>query len=905
MSRLHRIRDTRLLQYVLMMTVLMVLVSLGTRYAMLIWQQQHEQQRNTEQQVDFLIDLLNTTLLQGEDIAALQRLLDSYAKQSPSTQLVLFNPTGQVVVLNNLKSTNPQKLQDLPLWQARAVAERELQAQTLTVWQPLYKNYRLYAQQNVAAAPRWVGFWWYAMALPAAISLTYLLFLLWPLLGFFHRLKKIVRQAHQVNQGARVSLTLNANDQPEIKSLTHAVHRLAHQQQRNVDKIKALRQVQADLLDDSPEVLLSIDRRGRLVFLNQSFERVTGQDRQYMLGRSLAQVLIPVDPEQHDRLSKLSLNAQYLRLPVRFAGQEQVFDLWLNPLRDGAGYLNGYSGSLHDISRDQHQLSQVRVACDAAQQQLKDNERMLATMSHELRTPLNGILGMAQLMRETKLDAEQNDYMRTLFNSGQSMLRLLNDILDLSKLEAGKMLTEQIDFDVLELGNEVCDVLAANAAQKNIELIRFTDADCPRFAEGDPYRIRQILLNLIGNAIKFTAAGHVALRVHVVSSQDHAVADLQPNPAEHNQWYCFEVSDTGVGIPQERQADLFQFCAQADRSVSRQFGGTGLGLAISRGLAEAMHGRITLRSTAGKGTTFCLYLPLLVKNPTPVYQRPRGLQLTHAVILEPSALNRAGLQHMLTALDIQTEAYADWSGLQHANQQAQSSQVAPILLIDYALLDHQPLSAYIQAYPRLQYVDCLLLSTQALRSIPAYLYDGFKGFLLKPIRVEHVLAELLRLSGDQPDDFLDAAPVQGDQNQLMQAFFASLPQTQTPTEPNMRVLLAEDNIVNQKVATKMLQKLGCEVTLAENGRQAVELLNMHGKNIDLILMDCRMPEMDGLEATREIRRQMYSLPIVALTANDREEDREACMDAGMDEFLAKPLNRDELTVLINRFRLLR
>jgi CheY-like chemotaxis protein len=542
-------------------------------------------------------------------------------------------------------------------------------------------------------------------------------------------------------------------------------------------------------------------------------------------------------------------------------------------------------------------------------------------------------LGMAQLLRETQLDQEQNEYARTLYNSGQAMLRLVNDILDLSKLDAGKMQTEQLDFDLLELSIEVCDLMAASAAQKSLELVSFIDPDSPRFLQGDPYRIRQILLNLINNAIKFTSIGYVALHVRPIAADDPVIVALGPllrqdddadvdvshadlhaaheraplqevdAPVDH-QWVMFEVSDSGVGIAPENQQALFQFFAQADRTVSRRFGGTGLGLAISRGLAEAMNGCITLSSEPNQGTVFRVYLPLVKQSEVPMYHRPILLANLAVEVFEPLDLNRQGLSRLFQSLSIHAEMHDDLSGLAIAAERTSSQH--PILLIDYELLDDRPLADYLSRYPELRQAHCILLSRRSRRSIPARMIEGFEGFVFKPLRVEHLLAELLRmLDGD--DQALDEPP-QENQQALMDAFFAQVKQTPTTAmqtgQLSLRVLLAEDNIVNQKVASKMLQKLGCEVTVVEDGQQAVDFL-MGNQPVDLVLMDCRMPNMDGLEATRLVRRQMNSIPIIALTANDTDEDREACMNAGMDDFLAKPLDQSVLSNLIARFRLLR
>ena len=905
---------SQLMTRLLVFTLAVIGLSLFTRYHFLNQQQQHHVQDAAKQQLSLLVTQLNLALAQpvSTRMTVMNVVLAGYRQQQQQVHFIVFSPTGQTVMHNNPIDQHGQPT-SLVMWREDRQPSLSLANDHVMAWQSLHQGYWLYIEHPLIAPPIPLSFWFHAMAFPIILALIYLLVMILPLGVFFDRLRRLTSFGHEIDEKTHHLMLPLVSHAQELTGLNHALNRLSYRYHQKNEHIKKLRHVQTVLIDSSPDVLLRTDHQGRISFITSSFERSTGLAREQVLGQPLSHVFAPIDQAPDNALAMLHRLTQHVRMVVRLSGRDRLYDLWLNPIRSEQGQLSGYAGVLHDVTSYKNDISQLQSARDAAQGRLTENERMLATMSHELRTPLNGILGMAQLLRETELDTEQAEYARTLYNSGQAMLRLVNDILDLSKLDAGKMQTEQLDFDLLELSIEICDLMAASAAQKSLELINFIDPNTPRFLQGDPYRIRQILLNLINNAIKFTPTGYVAVHIRPVPADAPEVADLQPlvvaesaDPSMQPCWLMFEVSDSGVGIAPDRQQDLFQFFAQADRSVSRRFGGTGLGLVISRGLAEAMNGRITLSSQPDQGTSFCLYLPFSSQSPTPLYHRPSQLAQLAIEVFEPIEVNRQGLGRLFDSLDIQAELHDDLSGLATAAERAGLIQQPMILLIDYELLEDRPLVDYLQPYEALRTAHCILLSRRSRRSIPARMIEGFEGFVFKPIRVEHLLAELLRAVDDE---VLPDRPAADSQKAMMDAFFAQVKQEEASQPANsgplaLRVLLAEDNIVNQKVATKMLQKLGCEVTLAENGRQAVDLLNS-GTVVDLVLMDCRMPEMDGLEATRMIRSQMNSIPIIALTANDTDEDRDACMAAGMDEFLPKPLDQQVLASLIARFRLLR
>lgn len=924
-------RHTRFIRRLLLLTSGILLFLVTTRYLFLVQQQNEHAQQITIQRFDLLAEILDQHLNQpiflplrasatATDTSTpvpspalqaaqkpLQIALDSYAVGLINSQAVLFDPQGQPMLANTLQH-NQRYLAEVaerpdPPREVRRFVEQRFEA-----WHALPQGYWLYVRHTVSPIPITPWFWWYTLGAPLLFIGLVLWVIVRPLQQIFEHLQRLTFFAQQIDQQAEYYPLEWRSSEYQINGLIHALNRLSHRYIQQRQALSQARDLQAILIEASPEIVFRIDSDNKICYLNSRFEQEIGLPREQFMHQVLTDVVQPLEPDQQTILARLNHAAQHVRMQVRCSGHRAVFDLWLNPIRQSDGQLSGYTGILHNIHAYHDKFEALDTEMAAVHQQLIENQHILATMSHELRTPLNGILGMTQLLRETETNQEQADYLRTLYQSGQSMLRLVNDILDLAKLDAGKMQTESIEFDLLELTLDVSDLMMASASSRAIEFVRFVHPNCPRFLHGDPHRIRQILLNLLGNAFKFTQTGYVGLLVDVVS--DHEVVShltMRPDLPADAVWIRFQVVDTGVGIPLERQADLFQFFAQADQSVSRRFGGTGLGLAISRGLAEAMSGCIKLSSESGQGTTFDLYLPLQQQSQTPVYQRPARLEHVVFVVFDHLPINLAGFAQLFTHFGLVYQLDHDLNQMNVRIQGLLAQQIRPMLLVDHQLLGELGLRDWVSESV-IRACDWVLLSRQPRRSIPLRQLDGFTGFVLKPFRTEHLWAEVLSLVSQQQDVELDDPEwvKQSDTEQaaLLSEFFASLPDVPAEPEQKLQVLLAEDNIVNQKVASKMLQKLDCEVVVVENGQQAVDYLATHSQ-IHLVLMDCRMPEMDGLEATRRIRAARNSVPIVALTANDTDEDREACMDAGMDEFLAKPIDQVRLGQLVRRFNALR
>jgi two-component system sensor histidine kinase/response regulator len=648
------------------------------------------------------------------------------------------------------------------------------------------------------------------------------------------------------------------------------------------------------LMENIPDRVYFKDTQSRFICISDAFaERVGMKSPQEAVGKTDADIFTPEHAE-----ASLQDERQILQSGEPIIGKVER-EIWPDgsltwclttklPWRNREGVIRGTFGISRDITDLKRAEKQISEARDQAVESARLKSEFLANMSHEIRTPMNAIIGMTGLMLDTDLSADQKDFAETIRLSADALLGIINDILDFSKIEAGKLAVEEIDFDLNELVEGAADLLADRAQKKEIELAAWIHDEVPRQLRGDPGRLRQVITNLLGNAVKFTEKGEVVLDVSLTETQaDRAVVR-------------FTVRDTGIGIPIEAQSRIFEAFTQADGSMTRRYGGTGLGLAITRQLVELMKGEISFASEVGKGSTFWFEIPLPFSKHTKTdrIRKEGALENCRVLIVDDNATNRDILRRQTASRRMRNEcAPGAVEALALMRKAVAANDPFKVVLLDMQMpgVDGINLANQIKTEPALASAHLIMLTSLGhLPSERLWKEVGISAYLVKPVkqsRLFDVIAQVLR-----------EAP-----SAAASAKAADKPASAKPiNKATIRLLLAEDNPVNQKVALRQLSKLGYNVDAVNNGAEAVKAIE---RNLyPLILMDCQMPEMDGYKATGRIRemeaaspfRWMHRPYIIAMTANALTGDREACLAAGMDDYISKPVRIEELDAALQR-----
>lgn len=734
-------------------------------------------------------------------------------------------------------------------------------------------------------------------------------FLLLSVVGFLiaRNITKPLREIAKVSEGVAsgdFSLRVaNYGRSDEVGILAESFRNMVERRERAEEELRNSQRRFAGILEIAQDAIISLDEAQRITLFNQGAEKIFGYTAQSILGQRI-DVLLPsrfVDVhrkhiEEFARSSDLPRKMMEGEREIwgrRKDGTEFPADASISRLDLGGKKV--LTVMLRDITERRKAQEELKQAKEVAEEASRAKSEFLANMSHEIRTPMNGVIGMTGLLLDTDLTAEQREYAETVRNSADALLTIINDILDFSKIEAGKLTIEPIPFDLRGAVEETAELHAVRAQEKDLDLIVRYALDAPSHLIGDPGRIRQVLTNLVANAIKFTKKGHVLINVECEEQSD-GEARLR-----------LSVQDTGPGIPEDKLPQIFDKFTQADVSTTRKYGGTGLGLAICKQLAELMGGTVGATSRPGEGATFWFTLRLPLDAEGPGAPLPSAdLKGVRVLIADNNEINRRVLQEQLASWSLRTQGFASGEEVLTALRQAHAAgDPYQIALLDYRMpsMDGETLGRAIKADPLLRETVLVMLTSFGQRGdAKRFKQAGFAAYLVKPVRQSQLMNALATVW---------EARTQGRPTELLTRHTLAESRTAKTVSPTtkgktlgMRVLVAEDNIVNQRVAVRMLEKLGCRVDVAANGKEAVEMLEILPYN--LVFMDCQMPETDGFEATAEIRRREklsgLHVPIIAMTAAAMRGDRERCLQAGMDDYLAKPIQPNELRAAVERHR---
>jgi PAS domain S-box-containing protein len=695
-------------------------------------------------------------------------------------------------------------------------------------------------------------------------------------------IKRLSDKLLEIAESGNYDQRLPVTSSDEVGDLVTSFNNMTQKLFVQTGELKKLSQA----VEQSPAVVVITDKEGTIEYVNPQFTEVTGYIFEEAIGQNPRILKSGKNPPSLYKELWENISAGKVwkgEMINKIKSGEEIWEfVSISPIFSDTNEITHFVAVKEDITERKRMEHEIVEAKEKAEEATRAKSDFLANMSHEIRTPMNGIMGMTELLLDTELTQEQREYLNTIDFSAESLLTLIDGILDFSKIEANKLELDPIDFDLRERLGETLDTLAVRAHGKGLELAFDIDEDVPQMLVGDVNRIRQITMNLVGNALKFTDSGEVVVNVTVESREKSDVL------------LHFSVSDTGIGIPVERLNSIFNSFEQADTSTTRKYGGTGLGLTICSRLIELMGGRIWVKSTPGTGTVFHFTTAMQVSTQT---RRDVNLEALGALgklrvlVVDDNKTNRRILEKMLSNWHMDsTLAEAAHQGLDTLHNAFEARQPFDLIISDVNMpeMDGFDFIERIKSMPELATIPIILLTSANRSGDMQRCYDlGAQAHLVKPVRQSKMLDVIMTSIG------VETVIRKHDAQH-------SDKDSESVTTGPLSILLAEDNEVNQKFALRVLDKAGHITTVVNNGREAVDA--MGDNKFDVILMDVQMPEMDGYEATAEIRRLEQQagthIPIIALTAHAMKGDREKCLEAGMDGYITKPIKSKTLLAKI-------
>ncbi|MBF0396224.1 MAG: response regulator [Desulfobacterales bacterium] len=713
---------------------------------------------------------------------------------------------------------------------------------------------------------------------------------------------KIVKSLSNVNPASPYSNRLNSpfrHENDELGLIVDTINNLLYEFEESLSKKRdsdnAMRESERkyrNIFENATEGIFQYKTDGSILTANLAMAQICGYDSVNEFITNVNFKDLSVDKSKLEEYKTILRNEGKVKnFECKIYNKNKdTIDISINTHKayDDVGKFVYFEGILEDITQKK-KTAQLQIAKEAAEASNKAKGEFLANMSHEIRTPMNGIIGMTGLLMDTDLVKEQREYTEIIKYSAESLLTIINDILDFSKIESGKIEFETIDFNIRTTVEEVGELMSVKAHEKNIEFACLIHYDVPSLLCGDPGRLRQILLNICGNSIKFTHKGGVILRVFLEYETEES-AKIK-----------FAITDTGIGIPKNHQDKLFKSFSQVDASTTRKYGGTGLGLAISKRLAEMMGGEIGVESEEGKGSTFW-FTTILKKQlevSEPLKTLPANICGKRILVVDDNSINIEILSAYLGSFGCRnTSVLSGNDAISELKGGVKINDPFELVILDYMMpgIDGEAVGKIIKNDPDLKNTKLAMLSSRGLRGDAHRMRDiGFCAYLTKPIKRDQLFDCLVTVFSDEPKE--------KDKEEDKKPLFITRYTLADAKKRRVRILLADDNSVNQKLALTYLKKFGYHADAVGNGKEVLYALEMIDYN--LVLMDVQMPEMDGLEATKAIRNKEskvkdHNIPVIAMTARAMKGDREKCIESGMNDYVSKPINPQKLLDTIEK-----